>query len=80
MTSRGARRRSDERRPILRRESAPAIEVDTGPIAALLNDRDDHHERSRNFSHAIRGRCSIPSTVFTGCYLYRTPPVHFGVP
>jgi uncharacterized protein len=25
------------------------IVVDTGPIVALLNDRDDHHQRCRDF-------------------------------
>ena len=30
------------------------IVVDTGPIVALLNDRDDHHVRCRDFLADVR--------------------------
>lgn len=41
------------------------IVVDTGPIVALLNDRDDHHERCRDFLADHPGPLLVPSTVFT---------------
>lgn len=41
------------------------IVVDTGPIVALLNDRDDHHERCREFLANHPGPLLVPSTVFT---------------
>jgi predicted nucleic acid-binding protein len=41
------------------------IVVDTGPIVALLNDRDDHHERCRDFLANHPGPLLVPSTVFT---------------
>lgn len=41
------------------------IVVDTGPIVALLNDRDDHHERCRDFLANHPGPLVIPTTVFT---------------
>jgi len=41
------------------------IVVDTGPVVALLNDRDDHHERCREFLAAYPGPLLLPTTVFT---------------
>lgn len=41
------------------------IVVDTGPVVALLNDRDDHHERCREFLANHPGPLLVPSTVFT---------------
>lgn len=41
------------------------IVVDTGPIVALLNDRDDHHERCREFLANHPGPLLVPATVFT---------------
>jgi uncharacterized protein len=41
------------------------IVVDTGPIVALLNNRDDHHERCKNFLANHPGPLLIPATVFT---------------
>jgi uncharacterized protein len=41
------------------------IVVDTGPIVALLNDRDDHHNRCREFLARHPGLLLIPTTVFT---------------
>lgn len=41
------------------------IVVDTGPIVALLNDRDDHHERCRHFLATHPGPLLLPTTVFT---------------
>ena len=41
------------------------IVVDTGPIVALLNDRDDHHERCRDFLANYPGPLLLPTTVFT---------------
>ena len=41
------------------------IVVDTGPIVALLNDRDDHHERCRDFLAHHPGPLLLPTTVFT---------------
>jgi uncharacterized protein len=41
------------------------IVVDTGPIVALLNDRDDHHERCRDFLAHYPGPLLVPTTVFT---------------
>jgi uncharacterized protein len=41
------------------------IVVDTGPIVALFNDRDDHHERCRDFLANHPGPLVVPSTVFT---------------
>jgi predicted nucleic acid-binding protein len=41
------------------------IVVDTGPIVALLNDRDDHHERCRDFLANYPGPLLVPTTVFT---------------
>lgn len=41
------------------------IVVDTGPVVALLNDRDDHHERCREFLANYPGPLLIPTTVFT---------------
>lgn len=41
------------------------IVVDTGPIVALLNDRDDDHERCRDFLANHPGPLLVPSTVFT---------------
>lgn len=39
--------------------------MDTGPIVALLNDRDDHHERCREFLANYPGPLLVPTTVFT---------------
>src|SRR4051812_24331946 len=41
------------------------IVVDTGPVVALLNDRDDHHERCRDFLETQPGPLLLPATVFT---------------
>ena len=41
------------------------IVVDTGPIVALLNDRDDHHRRCRDFLSPHPGPLIVPTTVFT---------------
>lgn len=41
------------------------IVVDTGPIVALLNDRDDHHVRCRDFLSTHPGPLLVPTTVFT---------------
>ena len=41
------------------------IVVDTGPVVALVNDRDDHHERCRDFLETHPGPLPLPATVFT---------------
>ena len=41
------------------------IVVDTGPVIALVNDRDDHHERCRDFLETHPGPLLLPATVFT---------------
>ena len=41
------------------------IVIDTGPIVALLNDRDDHHEKCRLFLENHPGPLLVPTTVFT---------------
>jgi predicted nucleic acid-binding protein len=41
------------------------IVVDTGPIVALLNDRDDHHQRCRAFLSDYPGPLLITAPVFT---------------
>jgi uncharacterized protein len=41
------------------------IVVDTGPVVALVNDRDDHHERCRDFLETHPGPLLLPATVFT---------------
>ena len=41
------------------------IVVDTAPIVALLNDRDDHHTRCRDFLANHPGPLLLPTTVFT---------------
>lgn len=41
------------------------IVVDTGPIVALLNDRDDHHSRCRDFLSDYPGSLLITAPVFT---------------
>ena len=41
------------------------IVVDTGPTVALLNDRDDHHQRCRDFLANRPGPRRVPTTVFT---------------
>lgn len=41
------------------------IVVDTGPIVALVNDRDDHHARCRDFLAHHPGPLLVPTTVFT---------------
>jgi predicted nucleic acid-binding protein len=40
------------------------IVVDTEPIVDLLNDRDDHHERCRDFLANHPGPLLVPTTVF----------------
>lgn len=41
------------------------IVVDTGPVVALVNDRDEHHDRCREFLEAHPGPLLLPATVFT---------------
>lgn len=41
------------------------IVVDTGPIIALINDRDDHHRRCTDFLANHPGPLLVPTTVFT---------------
>ena len=41
------------------------IVVDTGPIVALLNDRDDHHQKCTRFLENHPGPLLVPTTVFT---------------
>jgi predicted nucleic acid-binding protein len=41
------------------------ILVDTGPIIALLNNRDEHHERCSAFLSNHPGPLLLPATVFT---------------
>ncbi len=41
------------------------IVVDTGAVVALVNDRDDHHERCRDFLETHPGPLLLPATVFT---------------
>jgi predicted nucleic acid-binding protein len=41
------------------------IVVDTGPIVALLNDRDDQHQRCRDFLSNRAGPLLVPTTDFT---------------
>jgi predicted nucleic acid-binding protein len=41
------------------------IAVDTGPIVAMVNDRDDHHQRCRDFLSTYPGPLMLPPTVFT---------------
>jgi uncharacterized protein len=41
------------------------IVVDTDPVVALVNDRDDHHERCRDFLETHPGPLLLPATVFT---------------
>jgi uncharacterized protein len=41
------------------------IVVDTGPIVALLNDRDEHHERCRDFLIDYAGPLLLTTPVFT---------------
>lgn len=41
------------------------IVVDTGPIVALLNDRDDHHQRCRDFLVGYAGPLLVTAPVFT---------------
>jgi len=41
------------------------IVVDTGPIVALFNDRDDHHRRCRAFLSDYPGPLLITAPVFT---------------
>ena len=41
------------------------IVVDTGPIVALINDRDDHHDRCATFLAHEPGPLLLPTTVFT---------------
>jgi uncharacterized protein len=46
------------------------IVVDTGPIVALLNDRDDHHQRCLEFLANHPGPLLVPTTVFTEVCLH----------
>ncbi len=41
------------------------IVVDTGPVVAMVNDRDDHHERCRDFLETHPGPLLLPATVLT---------------
>jgi uncharacterized protein len=41
------------------------IVVDTGPIVALLNDRDSHHQRCREFLTGYPGPLLVTAPVFT---------------
>jgi uncharacterized protein len=41
------------------------IVVDSGPIVAMLNDRDDHHEACLEFLTHYPGPLLVPNTVFT---------------
>jgi uncharacterized protein len=41
------------------------ILVDTGPVVALVNDRDDHHECCRDFLETHPGPLLLPVTVLT---------------
>jgi hypothetical protein len=41
------------------------ILVDTGPIVALINDRDDHHKACRHLLERLPGPLLIPATVAT---------------
>ncbi|MGY1761044.1 PIN domain-containing protein [Geodermatophilus sp. SYSU D00779] len=41
------------------------IVVDTGPVVALVNERDDHHERCRDFPETHPAPLLLPATVFT---------------
>ena len=41
------------------------IVVDTGPVVALVNDRDEHHQRCREFLETHPGPLLLPATVFT---------------
>lgn len=52
--------------------------VDTGPVVALVNDRDGHHERCREFLKTHPGPLLLPVTVFTEvCLLLeRRPGTH----
>ncbi len=45
------------------------IVVDTGPVVALVNDRDDQHQRCRDFLETHPGRLLLPVTVLTEVYL-----------
>jgi predicted nucleic acid-binding protein len=45
------------------------IAVDTGPIVALLYDRDDQHARCRGFLAHHPGPLLVPTTVFTEVYM-----------
>lgn len=41
------------------------ILVDTGPIVALINDRDDHHQECRQLLERLDGPLLLPATVAT---------------
>jgi hypothetical protein len=45
--------------------SVGVIVVDTGPIVALLNDRDSHHQRCREFLTGYPGPLLVTAPVFT---------------
>lgn len=41
------------------------ILVDTGPIVAVINDRDDHHQECKYLLERLPGPLLIPATVAT---------------
>ena len=41
------------------------ILVDTGPIVAVINDRDDHHQQCTYLLERLPGPLLIPATVAT---------------
>lgn len=41
------------------------ILVDTGPIVAMMNDRDDHHQECKQLLERLAGPLLIPATVAT---------------
>jgi uncharacterized protein len=41
------------------------ILVDTGPIVAIINDRDDHHQECKYLLERLPGPLLIPATVAT---------------
>jgi predicted nucleic acid-binding protein len=52
------------------------ILVDTGPIVAVVNDRDDHHEKCRYLLERLPGPLLIPTTVATEvCLMLERPAV-----
>ena len=41
------------------------ILVDTGPIVAMINDRDDRHQECKQLLERLRGPLLVPTTVAT---------------